>query len=63
MRKVSARQLQLIVQLLNKINSEKVVAKPKAERLIKEKTEEVDKEQEAEERLILQELIDYIKEE
>ena len=39
MRKVSAKQLQLVVELLNKVRPIRTAIKPKEERLIKEKTE------------------------
>ena len=39
MRKVSARRLQLIIQVLTGTRPERSVVKPKEERLIKEKTE------------------------
>lgn len=39
MRKVSTRQLQLIVELLTKTRPIRTAIKPKEERLIKEKTE------------------------
>ena len=39
MRKVSARRLQLIIQVLTGARPERTVIKPKEERLIKEKTE------------------------
>lgn len=39
MRKVSTRQLQLVVELLSKARPIRTTIKPKEERLIKEKTE------------------------
>jgi hypothetical protein len=39
MRKVSARRLQLIIQVLTGARPERTIVKPKEERLIKEKIE------------------------
>ena len=43
MRKISARRIQLIIQVLTGTRPERTILKPKEERLIKEKTEEVKK--------------------